>query len=383
MKTRRWIALGALATLIAGCGTSSTYDYGYVYDSWGSGSSAYSSYTTTPRRSTQPALAMTDDRVASALDAQAQVDAERRLHLAESLEGSPETLYDVAARIDACFRAGQRDLGLELASTYDNVHTWDEASGIVAVDCRFRQASGGFIELTMARTGDVAQPLAVVLPPGTYGQPVVGAEAQPVTPELERGFAEVDPDWVDPQDEQRFRHWPPAQDLAFLRAPVVVFDPGQSFARAQIPVACAAFEAGPPQPDQPFTLAAFPAGSEIDKLMVALCANPDAGEAETQMAVWLVRNDVTWEQFVAQGGDWGRLVSFGGNIAVTPGRATGAADLMLEAGVDPRGLQFFSDHVPQAIQAEPQTDEPQQQEQEQQAQPEQPQADALEAGDLS
>lgn len=351
MKLIRGAALASLA-VIAGC--TSQHDYGYVYDHWRSSSPGYSyTYEASP---TQPELGLSDDHVQQQLTRSAVASESRRAELATRLEGpQPETVYEVAAQVDACFREGQRDLGLELVQRYEQVQTWDEARDLT-VACNYRAANGGVIELTMTRA-DASQPLAVAFPPGTYGQPVVGevpVEAESFQAEL----GELDPDWTQPELDRRYRHWPSAQDLAFLRAPVVTFDVGQTEARLELPVACAAFQAGPPQVDQPYTLAAFPQGSEIDRLMVALCANPDAGQAETQLAVWLVRNQVTWEQFCAQGGDWGRLVTFGRNLPVTGANASGAARLMLEGGIDPRGMPFFADQTPGAV-APAQTDAPQ------------------------
>ena len=352
MKLIHAASLAALAA-IAGC--TSQNDYGYVYDSWRS-TSSYQPYTYERPTPVQPSLALSDGHVETALTQSAELADARRTHLRAQLSAEPETVYEVAAQIDACFREGQRDMGLALVDRYEHVTTWDQAQDLT-VACNYRTAGGGVIELTMRRV-DASQPLAVAFPPGTYGQPVVGEAVTDDEPTAS-DFADLDPEWTRPEHDRQFRHWPSAQDLAFLRAPVVTFDVGQTEAQLHLPIACAAFDAGPPQSDQPYTLAAFPQGSDIDRLMVALCANPQAGEAETQLAVWLTRNKITWEQFCSQGGDWGRLVTFGRNHPVTGDSARAASSLMLESGVDPPGIPFFADQTPAAVQARTPSDDAQ------------------------
>lgn len=110
---------------------------------------------------------------------------------------------------------------------------------------------------------------------------------------------------------------------------------------AELPIACASFERGGPVDGQPFTLSRFPAGSAMERLLVEVCAGAAVDDAEIQLAVWLCRNDISWAAFVAEGGAFGRLGTFGSGQSVRPGDAAGAARILLDAGVDPRPLRFF------------------------------------------
>lgn len=117
---------------------------------------------------------------------------------------------------------------------------------------------------------------------------------------------------------------------------------GEAMAVTYVPVACASFHRGAPDAGTPYALARFSRGSAVDRLMTVLCQGDDVpGDAEAQLALWLARDDVSWADFVAEGGDRGRLVTFGSARSVRSGHAPGAARLLLRAGVDPRPLRFF------------------------------------------
>lgn len=319
--------LGLVVGALAGCGSnggwaaSSYHDRGPVYDDW-----AWRRHgQVEPRRDAPPDHRLSDAEVERALAAAPAPAAPAEVEPALAEAPVPAA----AAEVAAAFRRGERERARALVAAHPRLVDWSDP--LVVVSARFVGGEHG-VELTCIRTdtaaGSPREALGVVFEPGTYGIPV--------------GDLADDGRWTSPETERRFGHWPTPQDLAMLRAPVVVIPRGEALAVTYVPVACASFHRGAPDPGTPYALARFPAGSTIDRLMVALCqgdAVPD--EAEAQLATWLARDDVTWADFVAQGGDRGRLVTFGRARSVRAGHAEGAARLLLRAGVDPRPLRFF------------------------------------------
>lgn len=327
---RRVGAAAALAACVVGCGSSggwsSSYD-GYerhvAYDWRGSSSPSYE------RRDAPPDHGLSDAEVAAALAA------EQRAQLGEP-EGTvappraDAPVEQAAAEVAACYRRGDREAARALIAAHPGLVDWSDPG--VVVSCRYAGGELG-LELMVVRAdaslGATRAPVAVCFDPGTFGVPV------PVL--AGRGDR-----WTSPESERRFGTWPAPQDLALLRAPVLVIPAGEAMTVAYVPVACASFHRGAPDAGTPYTLSRFPDGSRVDRLMTVLCQGEDAPpDAEAQLAVWLARDDVSWADFVAQGGDRGRLVTFGRARSVRAGHAPGAARLLLEAGVDPRPLRFF------------------------------------------
>ncbi|MCO5170202.1 MAG: hypothetical protein M9894_28030 [Planctomycetes bacterium] len=322
-----WLGLGIVGALVAGCGTnggwtSSYHDRGPVYDDW---SWRQHRHQAAARRDAPPDHRLSDEEVERALAAAPEAGP-----AVIEPEAADAPVAAAAAEVAAAFRRGDRERARALVAAHPRLIDWSDPG--VVVSCRFVGGDLG-IELTCVRTdtalGSPREALAVVFEPGTYGVPVG---------DLAGGGER----WTSPETERRFGHWPAPQDLALLRAPVVVIPRGEALGVTYVPVACASFHRGAPEPGTPYALDRFPAGSPIDRLMVVLCQGdgvPD--EAEAQLATWLSRDDVSWADFVAQGGDRGRLVTFGRARSVRGWHAEGAARLLLRAGVDPRPLRFF------------------------------------------
>src|SRR2546430_17568359 len=91
-------------------------------------------------------------------------------------------------------------------------------------------------------------------------------------------------------------------------------------------------------------------------MLVALCSGEPAAAPETQLALWLARQDLGWDDFVAKGGDRGRCLTFT-DERVSADDAPGAARLLLRAGLDPTTARFFRDSRP-APEAAPSKAEP-------------------------
>lgn len=345
---RRVGAAAALAACVVGCGSSggwtSSYD-GYerqfAYDWRGSASSSVE------RRDAPPDHGLTDAEVAAALAA------EQRAPLTEP-HGAAAPRADVpveqaAAEVAASYRRGDREAARALVAAHPGLVDWSDPG--VVVSCRYAGGELG-LELMVVRAdaslGATRESLAVCFAPGTFGIPSgipsgvpSGASSEPGPGETGL-YAGRGDRWTSPDSERRFGTWPAPQDLALLRAPVLVIPAGEAMTVAYVPVACASFHRGAPDAGTPYTLSRFPEGSRVDRLMSVLCQGEDAPpDAEAQLAVWLARDDVSWADFVAQGGDRGRLVTFGRSRSVRASHAPGAARLLLEAGVDPRPLRFF------------------------------------------
>lgn len=283
----------------------------------------------------QPRLALEEAEVEQAFAALA-ARRETKARLAQASAPLPAgDVWSAREAIEEAWRQARREQAEALVSGSREVLELDEAlaSGAVTVLCHYESwGRGGALELTMER-GSARGDVAVAIHPGTYGEPIGVADV------IDAGGERP---WVDPRQDRRYRHWPSPQDLALLRAQVVVLPAGQHAVRASFPVSCASFEKQGPQPGQAYELKRFPVDSAADRLLVALCADEVKGsESEVQLAVWLARNDISWDQFTREGGHWGRLVTFGHGGAVLPEHADGAARMLLDSGVDPRASRFF------------------------------------------
>lgn len=292
----------------------------------------------------RPRLGIGDDDIERALadhPRQAKLRAERLTRqLAEevSADAKPRPLAQAVSRVERCYAVGARDVADAVIAQQPRLYRWDQAGQVVEISARFRRTAfrQGQLELTLERKAGVQGPLAVAISPGTYGAPFVGEQVDFKA----KKQALPQRRWVHPRDQRRFGHWPPAQDLALLRAPVLSLPANASRVTRLIPVACASFRIGAPRDGQPIMLDRFKPGSKIDKLAVALCAGPRPDDAEAQLAVWLSRDDIGWEEFVRKGIRYGRLMTFS-RRAVLARHAPGAGKLLLDAGVDPRGCRLF------------------------------------------
>lgn len=311
--------LAALAVVV-GCGTTYEYRTTRLLDG--------GALWLPPARATfaAPELALSDAEIQAHLGAPAAE--------ACCVPQAPACLQEATAALRACYDVRARDAADQLLAEREDLITWDRPDGRVEVEASFRGAAGlgGALLLSVHRRPGFTGSLSVAFPPGTYAAP-----APPPGSEL----AGLD-DWNSPDAERRFGAWPPPQDLALLRAPVLHLPADAASVSVTVPVACASFHRGAPRDGAPYALARFPRGSRIDLLLQAVCAGAEPPpEAEVQLAVWMSRDDVSWDEFRAEGGHWGRLVTFGRALPVLPSDASGAARLVLEAGVDPRPLRFF------------------------------------------
>lgn len=342
--------LGSLAlAALVGCGGPTHHrghaQYGYGVSGW---EQSAHSHRWQPAQPEAPTLALDQaqvDEAMSALAARREARAQT-FTLAAGAEGLvsadrpavlPSLPVDLAAReVSAAWAMAQRDQAEAITAAHPGLLELDEASaaGAVIVACEYvTTGRGGVMELTLVR-GVADGPLAVCVPPGTYGVPVMGDLG-------DRRGSDESP-WVEPRDHRRYRNWPSPQDLALLQARVVLLEEGQTMAQVHLPVACASFSKSCPQGGQEYQLQRYPRDSQADRLLVALCAGElEAGEAEVQLALWMAQNDLSWDEFVAEGGHYGRLVTFGRAQAVLPEHAAGAARILLDSGVDPRGCAFF------------------------------------------
>ena len=282
----------------------------------------------------QPALAISDAEVERGLAAYAHAQQEISQQACGefiALGVSTLTLDEAKTRVIACYRQGAREAADALISTRPEFFTWDQAEAVVDVSCRFQRiGSDGWLEVTARRLPGVAGPLAIAIPPGTYGVPFVGPS-----------LVSEDDRWTRPEDHKRFGHWPKAQDLALLRAPVLSLAATDSAGSVRSPVACASFRIGPPLHNQPFSLGRFEPGSAVDRVVQALCSGRPSSASVAQMAVWLSRENIGWPEYAAAGGNRWRLVTFQGQTPIQTRDAQQASRTLLKAGVDPRPLRFF------------------------------------------
>lgn len=289
-----------------------------------------------------PTLALSPDEVEAdraTADRRARKAAQAAALVAD-VRADAHHLDDVARAIQACHRAGSREAAQRLVDDHPRVVTWDAPGDLVVVSAVF---DGDGVELGVTRREPSSRSaIAVVFPPGTYAVPERGDRTLGEDGELERLLAGDGRGWTTPEEDRRWGDWPEAQDLAFLRAPVVILRAGEVQRTVTVPVACASFRRGAPVAGQRCALARFEAGSPIDRLLVGLCAEgEEVAPAEAQLAVWLARDDIGWQSFAAEGGDRGRLVTFGSHTPVRAHHAQGAARLLLRAGVEPADLRFF------------------------------------------
>jgi hypothetical protein len=295
-------------------------------------------------KSEPPVLALPPTEIARALARAERASQRRRDRVRDGLDrAEPIAVEGVADALRVLYAAGERDAAEELAARHRGVATWDHSDELVSIDCHYRQNGwvGGALELKVQRRAGVEGPLAIAFPPGTYG---VGEPLGRIGDRVADSEGEGRPRWTNPDDDRRYGHWPAVQDLACLQAPIILLPAGQEVATVMVPIACASFERASPRPDMVYTLHRFERGSAVDKLLVALCAGDDASESEAQLAVWLARNDITWDQFVREGGARGRIVTFGSCRPVLPRDAQGAASFLIRSGVDPGKARFFG-HV--------------------------------------
>jgi hypothetical protein len=327
----------AIAAAAGGCRSSETpgeWRYGVYRPSFGPSSGPAFEFGGR-FASEPPLLALSDAQVRAALEQARLVGATRHEQALDVVARSRgASVAEVASAVAACYALGERDAAEALSDGARGVFDWDHAAAAVIIETHYRSrgsCAGGALEVSVKRRPGFEGPLAVAFPPGTYG----AAQVEPVAEDRDGQR------WTNPDDDRRYGRWPSQQDLAFLQAPVVILGSGEDEATLEVPIACASFDRGPPAADQLYTLGRFPKDSDVDRLLVALCARERTREPEAQLAVWLARNDISWAEFCDKGGAYGNLLTFGTGSRILPRHAKGAAKLLVEAGSDPRAARFF------------------------------------------
>jgi len=360
MRTQLPLALAGLLLLSAGCQTHRSerwdrYRYSYVPSS-----------SRAPAPVTPPKLALNDAQVERALARHA--DRQSKLVELSAQRGqaisalAPEVAVErLVPQLETLYRAGARDLADQVISNHPDVYRFDGGAPL-SVEATFRRRGGrGYLELRARRLPGVQGTLAVAFPPGTYGVATKGPSEEPwlvphrepapapdLPPWLTADFPEREGGrWVRPEQEKRYGQWPPAQDLALLRAPVLTLPAGRDEVVLEGPVACASVEVKAPEAGRRYRLRSLPLDSAPDKLLLQVCGQQVICEESTQLALWLGREDVSWARYVALDGHRGRLVTFGSGRPILRHHANQAATLLLEAGVDPRPLSFFRSELPE------------------------------------
>jgi hypothetical protein len=206
----------------------------------------------------------------------------------------------LARSIRASFQRGWRGQAERLIEEHPNAYRWDQLGDAATLSCAY---DGRRMTVSVARQDTAREDMVVAFSPGTYGQE---------------------------RDGQRY------QDLVFLRAPVVVIPAGQTTAQVQVPVACARYGWSTPRTHQPYTLDRFEADSDMDRLLVQLCAGAKTpAEEASQLAVWAVRNRLTQGQFEE------RYTTFDNSRLIKRSASGHAAELIERSGVDPAAYPFF------------------------------------------
>jgi hypothetical protein len=352
--TRTAPLLLALAALSSGCVSYRSHDYSHAQHNATESALRRVVYSPAgPVGEAQPTLEIGPLQAEAALVAYAQRQEQEAAKVQElggaiAFRGATLAIPELAKRARAHYARGERELAATWVDAHPSFREWDQSQDLVSLEATFVRARGaGVLELTIRRRPGVAGPLAVAFPPGTYA--VTSDSAQPLTPgvpllppqpDLLTYLADRDERWTSPDSERRWGHWPRAQDLAFLEAPVVALRADQHGTRVHIPVACADFDILAPEPGRTYRLARFEAGSAVDRLALELCSRrPDPREA--QLAVWLAREDLDWATYTKRNGHRGQIATFQRGRSVLPRHAQGAARLLLDAGVDPRPMRFF------------------------------------------
>lgn len=277
-------------------------------------------------------------------------DDEARALRAQAASGASQGLEGALSGARAAYAAGQPALAAAWVDAHPAFREWSAAADLASFEARFVRgaADEGLLEVTITRRFGAEGPLAFAFPPGTYARPASSARGFRLAPSREAErlrflVAELvgGEGWVEPESERRWGRWPQVQDLALLEAPVVALARHQTWARVQVPVACAVFDRLAPEPGQVYTLASFASQSPARALLSELCRRR-AQPSEAQLALWLAREDLEWESFRAREGDRGRIANFADGSPVLPRHAAGAAELLLRAGLDPTPLRFFA-----------------------------------------
>jgi hypothetical protein len=246
-----------------------------------------------------------DDRVRTASAelksrrAAARTSIERRIAAGLSTTQAAVVLRD-------CYRASLHSLADSVIASRSDVCRFDRLPEGVTLTPSYRY---GQLRITVSRAA-AAAPLAVAIPPGTISQALGSG----------------------------------SQDLALLEATVVVLAAGSTHGGASVATACAGYGFSSPSRAYAYGLRPCEPGSPLDSLLKRVCTKPFA-DAPSQLAVWIAGDNITTAR-------WENTQTFRG-ARVGPEHVKAAAELLIESGVDPRGLNLFGGSASEEANATP------------------------------
>lgn len=289
-----------------------------------------------------PRLRQSNDEVDKRL-ARYQARREARLEKMPESVSSPnlKDFQDVVKALDWCYRRAIVKRADKILQDYKaqtdkvRIMTFEDPAVLEAAqfEVEYRKhGAGGSVFVKVKRREGFKGLLAVSFPPGTYGRP-----------------------YVAPIDEDLYGDWPPArrgnnagtpksQDLVFLAARIAWLDPDVNEVELRFPVSCGRFHKGEPRPGDRFLLVRFEEKEPISRLAIEVCAlsNYTLNHAAAQMAIWIVRDKLTWRQYINKKRSLGPSMTFETARVITDDDAIDAADLLIDAGIDPRTLEFYA-----------------------------------------
>jgi hypothetical protein len=246
----------------------------------------------------------------------------------------------VVSALDWSYRRAVVSHANELLSRYQKeankirIMSFDDPTVLEAVAFTVeykKHGTGGRVHVTVKRRPGFKGLVAVAFPPGTYGRP-----------------------YIAPTNENLYGDWPPArrgnragtpaaQDLVFLAARIAWLDPDVDDIDIHFPVSCGRFNKGAPRPGDRYLLVRFDEKNAISRLAIETCAlnSRMLNHASAQMAIWIVRDGLTWKQYLTKKRTLGPSMTFETARVITDEDAMEASDLLLDAGIDPRKLPFY------------------------------------------
>lgn len=290
-----------------------------------------------PSSERAPRLRQSAEEIEAALKQYPRTLRERQTFMSKAI--AQPAADDFAAQVNAidwCYRNGTLRHAETLLKNINQagklaVYDFDNQKAVDSVHTKVeyrKLGRGGSLFVTVRRRVGVKKRLAVAFPPGTFARPFVA-----------------------PSNDDLYKDWPPArrgnvygtsksQDLVFLSARIAWLDEGVEEVELRFPVACGRFAKGAPKNGERFLLARFDRQSPMEQLAAEIAVRGLYG-ADSQLAIWIVRDELTWAQFDGKRRQRGNSVTFETNETVTPRSAYPASVLMLQAGLDPRSYKFF------------------------------------------
>lgn len=226
--------------------------------------------------------------------------------VARRRDAAAETVA-LASSIRRSLERGWRGQAERLIAAHENARSWDALGRAARVKSTY---DGHRLQVEVLRPSGTTEDLVVAFTPGTYGRESRGEQYQ---------------------------------DLVFLRAPVVVIPAGQSRTQVSVPVACARYGWATPRANLGYALDRVPEGSDLDQLLVHLCAGREpTPEEASQLAVWIVRNKLSPTQFEE------RHTTFESARPILRQHGRDAANLIELSGSRSTAYPFFGGDAPSA-----------------------------------